>query len=69
MSDIPMQAVALTPYEWHILLRDLEYLMSICNRANSNLTTSNYQRISSQLNAVPIEVRDITPKREEAHTA
>ncbi len=58
-TDVQFQAVALTPFEWHNLLRDLEELMRICNRHNGQ-TKSLYERIGSQLHEEPVTVNLIS---------
>lgn len=62
-AESPLKAVALTPYEWHVLLRDLEWLMSISNRSGKQATEDNYARIASQLNDREVRVKTVSDER------
>lgn len=48
-------AVHLTPYEWHVLLRELEHFLRVVNRDRTNLTKT-YEAIASQLAGSTVKV-------------
>lgn len=48
MEEPVKVSVSLTSYEWHRLLKELEYIQQICNRDNS-YAIDMWEKISTQL--------------------
>jgi hypothetical protein len=48
MDDPVKVTVSLTSYEWHRLLKELEYIQQICNRDNS-YAIDMWEKISTEL--------------------
>lgn len=61
-DDTANKAVVLTIYEWHVLLREVEYLFNICNRSQHNAKLI-YGHIATQLAGYEV---DLFKQEEEA---
>ena len=55
LAGIPKVTVVLSPFEWHKLLTELEYLMRFANRETAT-AISLYESIATQLNKNPVKV-------------
>lgn len=62
------KSVTLTVYEWHALLRELEYLFAICNRDQHNAKAL-YNLIATELHGETVNVFEEDAKAKAAQQA
>ena len=61
MMKVQEASVSLTTYEWHILLLELERVMSFINIDTTHAVLL-YEKITAQLSDTPIKVRQAKPR-------